>query len=86
MNLPPLGRRHALAAAGLLAPGRHARAAGKPGGTFIMVAEGEPIMLAALPSSDTPTKLVAGNLFNGFVTLGTNLAPVPELARSRTIV
>lgn len=78
----------ALAATTLVGPGL-GRAGAQPGpkrgGTLIMAAEGEPVILAPHLSNDTATSMIVSMIFSPLVSLNADLQPEPELARSWTV-
>lgn len=57
----------------------------KRGGTLIIALENEPPALVPFLTTDTPTFIVADNIFNALILLDDNLQPKPDLAKSWTV-
>lgn len=85
---PTCGRRAMLLAAGvavgLLAPLGGAVAQTR-GGTLSLIVQPEPPVIVTAVNGQAPTVYVAGKIFQGLLTYGTDLTPRPELAKSWTI-
>ena len=72
------------AAAGLLCAGAFGAMAGTPakGGTLNMIAQPEPPMLMVGLNTQGPTLYVGGQIYQSLLTYGTDLKPLPSLAKS----
>ncbi len=77
------------AAAGLLCAGlmgtAYAQETPVKGGTLNMIAQPEPPMLMVGLNSQGPTLYVGGQIYQSLLTYGTDLKPLPSLAKSWTI-